>query len=49
MRNDHTRDRLALAALACVPMFFASINHAFSHGFAGSRFFPATLSIAAGA
>ena len=23
---------------------FASVNHAFSHGFAGMRFFPATLS-----
>jgi hypothetical protein len=35
---------VALAALVFTSAFFASIDHAFSHGFAGSRFFPATLS-----
>jgi hypothetical protein len=36
--------RFALAALVFVSALFASTDHAFSHGFAGSRFFPATLS-----
>jgi hypothetical protein len=37
--------RFGLAALLFGSALFASIQHAFSHGFAGSRFFPATLSI----
>jgi hypothetical protein len=36
--------RFGLAALLFGSALFASIEHAFSHGFAGSRFFPATLS-----
>jgi hypothetical protein len=36
--------RTALAALILVSALFPSIDNAFSHGFAGRRFFPATLS-----
>jgi len=36
--------RFGLAALLFGGALFASIDNAFSHGFAGSRFFPATLS-----
>jgi hypothetical protein len=36
--------RFGLAALLFSSSLFVSIEHAFSHGFAGSRFFPGTLS-----
>jgi hypothetical protein len=43
-RGESVGFRFGLAALLFGGAFFASIDNAFSHGFAGRRFFPATLS-----
>jgi len=44
MTHNHTTERVVWASLIFATALFASINHSFAHGFAGSRFFPATLS-----